>query len=63
MHESIEEFTITCPYCWEQYSLHLEVLDKDVDIIEDCQICCHPIQLYLSVDSRGQSQLQLDRAM
>ncbi len=38
------EHFFQCPYCWEQISM---LLDKSVSekYIEDCEICCNPIQI------------------
>jgi hypothetical protein len=45
------EYFFTCPYCWEEISF---VLDTTVDAqtyIEDCEVCCHPIEVrYRSED-------------
>ncbi len=40
----IEHF-FQCPYCWEEISM---LLDSSVSVqtyIEDCEVCCNPIQL------------------
>jgi len=43
------EHFFTCPYCWEQISMILdnteEASDYQVDYIEDCEVCCRPIEL------------------
>ena len=40
----IEHF-FTCPYCWEQISMLLESSDDMQNYIEDCEVCCQPIQI------------------
>ena len=46
------EYFFTCPYCWEQISM---ILDPDMSgesYVEDCQVCCNPIELeFVMVDS------------
>jgi len=40
----IEHF-FTCPYCWERISM---LLDPDMSgevYVEDCQVCCNPIEI------------------
>lgn len=39
----IEHF-FQCPHCWEQISM---LLDPSVNAsyIEDCEVCCNPIQV------------------
>ncbi|CAM1343680.1 Cysteine-rich CPXCG [Tenacibaculum amylolyticum] len=38
------EHFFQCPYCWEEISM---LLDKSTSetYIEDCEICCNPIQI------------------
>lgn len=40
----LEQFFI-CPYCWEQISVLLDPnMSKEI-YIEDCQVCCNPIEI------------------
>ncbi|CAA6825657.1 MAG: CPXCG motif-containing cysteine-rich protein [uncultured Sulfurovum sp.] len=39
------EHFFTCPYCWERISMILESEEENADYIEDCEICCRPIEL------------------
>ena len=43
----IEHF-FQCPYCWEEISMLLEKSDLTQSYIEDCEVCCQPIQIALS---------------
>ncbi|MDT7831815.1 CPXCG motif-containing cysteine-rich protein [Flavobacteriaceae bacterium S356] len=39
------EHFFQCPYCWEEISM---ILDTSIPIqtyIEDCEVCCNPIEL------------------
>ncbi len=43
------EHFFTCPYCWEQISM---LLDPDMSgeaYVEDCQVCCNPIEVEFSM--------------
>jgi transcription elongation factor Elf1 len=40
----IENF-FTCPYCWEQISMLIDVSVTGQNYIEDCETCCNPIQI------------------
>ena len=42
--EPIEHF-FSCPYCGAPISMILEVLPVRQEYIEDCEVCCNPIQL------------------
>lgn len=39
------EHSFQCPYCWESISMLLEVVQAEQEYIEDCEVCCRPIQL------------------
>lgn len=39
------EHSFRCPYCWESISMLLEVVQAEQEYIEDCEVCCRPIQL------------------
>jgi len=46
------EHFFTCPYCWERIPM---VLDDNgeketVEYIEDCEVCCRPIELRFRFD-------------
>jgi len=39
------EHFFTCPYCWEQISMLLDKTEETSDYIEDCEVCCRPIEI------------------
>jgi len=41
------EHFFTCPYCWERISMILQSDEEggDTSYIEDCEVCCRPIEL------------------
>ena len=55
--------TIECPFCGEPFEALLDLSSGSAVYIEDCQICCRPIQFQLEVDDLGRfRQLTLGRA-
>lgn len=41
----------TCPHCWETISLTLDLSVADQSYIEDCPVCCKPMQVsYTAAD-------------
>ncbi|CAA6801670.1 MAG: CPXCG motif-containing cysteine-rich protein [uncultured Sulfurovum sp.] len=40
------EHFFTCPYCWEKISMVLDTTEEVSDYIEDCEVCCRPIELF-----------------
>ena len=49
MSPGLEESRITCPYCWEQIWIQLDLSVAGQEYIEDCQVCCRPIEIRYSV--------------
>ncbi|WP_331774735.1 CPXCG motif-containing cysteine-rich protein [Sulfurospirillum sp. 1612] len=47
----MEEKIITCPYCWESIHVYLEpdIGEEKICIIEDCSVCCRPIELIYGI--------------
>ena len=44
------EYFFTCPYCWEQISIVLDLSVKGQTYVEDCEVCCQPIEIHYTVD-------------
>jgi hypothetical protein len=45
--------TVNCPYCAEQYETQVDLTAGSFTYVEDCQICCQPIELYVEVNEAG----------
>jgi hypothetical protein len=42
----LDEFVaIECPYCGETYQTPIDLTAGSFSYVEDCQICCQPIEL------------------
>ncbi len=39
------EHFFTCPYCWETISMVLDPSEEESEYIEDCEVCCRPIEI------------------
>ncbi|MGC6431683.1 MAG: CPXCG motif-containing cysteine-rich protein [Jejuia sp.] len=39
------EHYFTCPYCWENISMLLDDSVGHQTYIEDCEVCCNPIEV------------------
>ncbi len=39
------EYFFTCPYCWKEISFIIDTSVNDQRYIEDCEICCNPIEV------------------
>jgi hypothetical protein len=39
------ETEITCPHCGEVFPLQIDTSEREHSFIEDCSVCCRPINL------------------
>lgn len=39
------EHFFQCPYCWEEISMLLDSSVRQQSYIEDCEVCCNPIEV------------------
>jgi hypothetical protein len=49
----IETQLIQCPYCGESIEVLIDCSVPDQNYIEDCQVCCCPINVDVTVDHEG----------
>jgi transcription elongation factor Elf1 len=45
---------IGCPYCGERIKILIDSSDIDQQYIEDCQVCCKPINFLISESMNGE---------
>lgn len=41
----MNEHFFQCPYCWEEISMLIDTSVREQKYIEDCEVCCNPIEL------------------
>ena len=39
------EYFFTCPYCWKEISFLIDISVESQKYVEDCEICCNPIEI------------------
>lgn len=55
----LQETDISCPYCGEIITILIDESVEYQQYIEDCQVCCRPIEIIASVSPDGDSQVQV----
>ena len=45
--------TVQCPYCWELIEVLIDGSVNEQAYIEDCQVCCRPINFTVVVNESG----------
>jgi hypothetical protein len=52
---------IQCPFCGETLELEIEE-DLRGRLVQDCEVCCNPIQLDIRRDPWGDPEVSVERA-
>ena len=50
---NVQFHLVQCPYCGESFETQLDTSSGSARYVEDCQICCRPIEFILEVDHAG----------
>lgn len=58
MHRELEDRQIECPYCGESIEIFLDHSVSAQSYVEDCQVCCRPIDISFSVEPDGEVLLR-----
>ena len=54
MINQVVESRVQCPYCWEHFVLLVDASVDHQQYIEDCEVCCRPIDFTVEVDEQEQ---------
>ena len=54
MINQVIETRVQCPYCWESFILLVDGSVESQEYVEDCEICCRPIDFVVEVDELGE---------
>ena len=49
----VQSRTVQCPYCGESFDTVVDLSCGSTSYIEDCQVCCQPIEFSLEVEDGG----------
>ncbi|MEO0616224.1 MAG: CPXCG motif-containing cysteine-rich protein [Pseudomonadota bacterium] len=62
MSDPLQVQRIDCPFCGESIDIVLDLSAGGQDYIEDCQVCCQPIQIQFQVAGDMLAGIDIDRA-
>jgi hypothetical protein len=57
MINQLVEVAVQCPYCWEEITLLIDASIEMQDYVEDCEVCCRPIDFIVEVDDQGRAKV------
>jgi hypothetical protein len=52
---------IRCPYCGEPIRVEVDCSVAEQAYVEDCQVCCRPIEIAVTVNEQGQPRVRPSR--
>jgi nitrite reductase/ring-hydroxylating ferredoxin subunit len=50
VNDSVVEHPLDCPYCGAPITMLLDPSSSDQAYIEDCEVCCNPIEVRFRVE-------------
>ena len=56
----LDSLMVRCPFCGERFEALVDASSGDADYVEDCPVCCRPIEMHLQAGAGG--DLSLDTA-
>ena len=56
----MEEYFFQCPYCWEEISMLFDTSINNQQYIEDCEVCCNPIEINPTFQNRELINLEIN---
>ena len=60
MMTQLEARAVQCPYCGETIELTIDCSVSNQTYIEDCQVCCRPITLTVTLDLDDDTQAHVE---
>jgi hypothetical protein len=54
----LQERSVHCPYCGETIGVLIDTSVAEQVYVEDCQVCCRPIDFRITVDLDGDVHLR-----
>lgn len=57
--EFLQEEEVHCPYCGEALDVLIDPEDLGQEYIEDCQVCCCPINFIVTENEEGEMAVQV----
>lgn len=62
MNHCLTEYATHCPFCAEPITLLIDTSAGSQQYIEDCQVCCRPLQISLRAEQGELESVEVDNA-
>ena len=57
--QALQSLSHCCPYCGERIDVSVDCSEAEQDYVEDCPVCCQPMEVQLRIDDAGNVTLNL----
>ena len=57
----LPEADINCPYCGEAITVLIDWTVDEQQYVEDCQVCCQPMDIRVRISASGATQVEARR--
>ena len=57
-----DPITVQCPWCGESFVTFFDASAGGQSYIEDCQVCCKPIEMRFRLSRGGEVSVQAERS-
>lgn len=57
----IERVDTCCPWCTEPITLQVECIEPEQEYVEDCPVCCAPMQVRVLIPVEGNPEVAVER--
>lgn len=57
----LQETAAHCPYCGEPITLLVDGSVDEQHYVEDCEVCCRPIEVSVSIGPGGDASVRTER--
>ena len=45
-----EDTQITCPHCWQLFTIRLDLSVRSQTYVYDCEVCCNPLEITYEIE-------------
>ncbi|MFK8017695.1 MAG: CPXCG motif-containing cysteine-rich protein [Gammaproteobacteria bacterium] len=63
MNSELLEKDVTCPHCWEAHSIVIDISAGSAQYIEDCSVCCHPMDIVITLSGEHLERVDVSSAL
>ncbi|MGH9549120.1 MAG: CPXCG motif-containing cysteine-rich protein [Terriglobales bacterium] len=56
----MDEHFFTCPYCWQEISMLIDLSANSQTYVEDCEVCCNPISISFEISDGAVQSFHAD---